>query len=401
MTVHPLNGASTGSVTKVLGPTEGTDYAGGVGSAQVLYAEPYGTKLLFTGWPNPPADDRHLFIADINNALEVSNVQKIVDATSFGRVDAAYGFYDADADRWLIGAGKSDGGRSIGLLEFAGDFSSYNFYDFGKSPKDCGANAITNQTGNLWLSWVSSSSGDLSVGKVTADYTTESFGGFPSTFSGQKIVQASSEYHALDVNNILYGVSGLTILGEYFDANQEQWALRPSFIGSTDIGAFNNIALTSTKPLLQSSLQGGGDNYGHPHFTTQLGRPLLFFSWFRDVTSGRNTHEIWAMEPEYNVTNPQDWLPLRGRILKNGSGPSDIFHTHGAEKAVLWIDAGSNTGDVLVREAMSSAVVNSGAHVETSYSASTGRNKIVIDDPMYAVELATDFNTNGVDVMLR
>lgn len=396
MTVHPLNGASTGSVTKVLGPTQGTDYAGGMASPQVVEG-PEGTKLLFTGWPTPNASDRSLFVSDFNNALQVSNVQKIVDATVLGSVEAAYGFYDPTSERWLIGAGVASGGRDVYLLEFDKDFSSYNAYNFGQSPKDCGSNAIGTQNNNLFLTWVSSSN-NINVGKVSSDFPTVSKGGFSSSFNGKSILQNGTSYHRPDVHNAFYGVSGLTVLAEYFGSAKEQWTLHPSFVGWTDTSARSNIALTSTQPLIQMSLQGGGDNFGHPHFTTNLGRPLLFFAYFRAVTAGQNTHEIWAIEPEYNVLTAQDWFPLRGRITT--STPSDSFCTFGADSMTILVNT-VNSGTLTVREGMSQQRLNNSEFVETTYSYSAGRNKFELKDPMHACEFRTNSGIAYIDVDLR
>ncbi len=404
MAEHPFSGTDPGKAKKVIPATDGTGFSEGTGNPCILQHPDGSTKILFTGWTTFDGSGRDLFVADIDPTLNTGDIAdsatKIVNASDLGgQIDGAYGFYDPVSEEWILGYGYGVG-SAVGVMTLSKDLSTLkSTTEFNTADvRDSGAVAFANNAGDLLLSYVTEND-NLNIKKVQNDHTNRPISG---TLSEINAPIQGAPYRYPDVHQIMRGVGGLTILFEDYSADKTHWTLHPAFTGNVDVLERSVVALQSTKPLLQSSMMSRGDDYGHPYHTTALGRPLLFFAHFKDLGSGSFEHEIWAMEPEYNVLTPEDWLPLRGRVLISGaSGPSDPWMTHDASKCVIMLNT-TNTGEFNIREAPSAGMLNSGVSTErTETISSTGRHKFVVDDPMYAMEVEADFATDGIDVMLR
>src|SRR5437867_12818773 len=73
------SGTETYARRRVLGPTEGTEYAGGVGTPFIVN-HPYTDQnyFLFTGWKTRNGSRREAFVGEINQEFTISNVRKIL-----------------------------------------------------------------------------------------------------------------------------------------------------------------------------------------------------------------------------------------------------------------------------------------------------------------------------------
>jgi len=296
MTSTPFKGATPGSVHPVLQPQDGfgsTDFSEGVGTPQVI-SDPETTdkKLLFTGWSATDGTARSMFVADIDSALNISNPTQILTPGDLGvnTLNAGYGFYDLANDEWLITA-TPNSSTGLYIVRFSRDFSTINgSQGYSIDTKDSGASIFTGLNDNLLLSVANASSGNIEVIQIQNDISARPLS---DTFSQKTTLIRDTEIRGPDVHHTAVYNGKIATLCEFKAAGPSggsNWNLRPTFGGEVgDLGVQRTIV--SDQSLYSHAGASNGAHMGHPHYSTELDRPLLFFAWFRNFPDSIR-HEI-------------------------------------------------------------------------------------------------------------
>lgn len=405
MTGSILNSAEVGDSQPVILPQKwpSEDFSNGVGSPCILYnADDDAHKLLFTGWSSSDGSSRHLFVADIDGALNVTNPSKIEDAATLptgSTVTGASGIYDPSNNEWIV-AITTNVGNTFSLARYSADFSIRNeWHDVsGTSTIDSSAAVVRMSSGDLALTYVENSNHDLMVKRFTTPFTSRPISAW-SSVSPQNVYQTATSFP--DVHHTRNSGWGWVTVAE-FDQGPH-WNLRPMFQGKADSAPRNAGMWASERPLIDAAPSDGGD-LGHPYYTTELGRPLMFFDVFRSLSQGTTNyrHELHAIKPEWDSLTPHEWLPMRARVLRS-SGTSKTHNTFQADKMILVANV-SGACDVNVNEGSSWSEVSSNGNAESTTvgsPSSSGTFKFVHSDPAPAAEFEVTANCNYLDVFLR
>lgn len=406
MTAAPFKGATEGSITPVLQPQDwpNTEFSNGVGSPQVIY-DPVdqATKLLFTGWTDQT--NRKLFVADIDHALNVTNPQKVAsptDTVGGNTIEGAYAIYDDANNEWIISY-STKGTEGVEVMAVSRDFSTINDkQSYTLSSSDSGATPIASkQGGKLWLTYVDTGN-DLWAVEVQGDMTTRPLESSLNDSSAGRLIRDNEtrQYYKLDVHHTQMTPAGPLVLIESMENGF--WQIYPAFVGNLN-GAdwYKHTATFSRQPLVRAGNGDGGGQYGHPHYSAVLSRPLVFFCYFRNLESNSYQHEIYAQEPTYELMNPRNWFPFQNHIL-SGSGDSSYINTHGASELKIFVHT-TNTGTVTLKQAPAAGIIGAGEHDgSTSWSlSSTGSHELTHSNPTATVMVNLDFNPIYVDIELR
>jgi len=398
----PFKGATAGSFHPIIQPQE-DDYSGPAGGAAspfiIEHPETLETKILYTGWEPGARRDRNLYVADINDALNVTNVTKVLDYSQFGSVEGAYGFYDKINSEWIIGM-TTGGSTGLYVLAFSSDFSSLNSSKgYSLDTKDSGASAVPTYDGSLYLTAVPDSNRDITLFPIQSDFTTRPF---ESLGSGEAILPSDDALH-VSVHHSQFSDSGLTTLMETRHTDKH-WTVNPMFVGPGDGGVTSHAGLYSEKPLFTAGVGGGGGQFGHPSFSSHLSRQMVLFSWFRNcIQSEPDTyrHEIWCAEPNYDFDDPSNWLPLKGRLDLSQADNTKYVNTFGADKMIVQVDT-PNTPTVTLKEGMSGAHIDNGVNSSRTWDiTSTGVSKQVFTDIAPTVQFDLSAGAYSLDVVLR
>jgi len=400
----------------------------GVGSPFIVNdPDTYQPMMLFTAWSDTAGLARQLWIADIDENLKVTNMRKLADGSLFNVIglNSATAFWDDYNEEWVFAAtaygtpkvsygyfiffDKNWNVKSTQVLDFSQTVSGQTW-----TPNlgDAGIGMIPTSNKTLILS--AGYDNHRSIFYIL-DYTVRPLPnptiGTPLVVSGTTMYKAflGPGYYSKnrDVHQLFVYNGQLVMLSETMP-HTNVWRVIVEFGPDKD---WHSVATSNMigKYMLVTpiSWSHGKMNYTHmtpnemmhPHYTTLLGRPLLFFINCPHWKAGGKrayAHEIWAQSitPEY-AFDPKKNFPLVA------SGPSEPYYvgnypipTFGAKRITIYLFGVATNGTLTVYEAISPYHIwyHTTSVYSTTYSITSGINKITIDYPMPYVAIKTDVN---------
>jgi hypothetical protein len=408
----------------------------GVGSPFIVNdPDTYQPQMLFTAWSDVSGLARQVWVADIDEDLSVKNMRKIADGSLFNvtGLNTCTAFWDDYNEQWVFactayGAPKISYGYFI-FFDKNWNVKGTQVIDFAQTVDtqtwtpnlgDAGIGMVPHYDKGLILS--AGYDTDRSLFYIS-NYTTRPL---PSPTKGLPLSLVDTTvyrplqcplYHAAnrDVHQLFVYNGQLIMLSEKRQHTglwnfevcfgpEKDWYAVPA--GST-VGKYHLVS-----PIVWSHLTVNYThvipNYGHPHYTSLLGVPLLFFVTFPTWNAGGKrayAHEIWAQKinPE-EAFNPARNFPL---IMSAYNEPYRVgkipIPTFGANTLEIFMFGVSASGTLTITESTSPYHLwaLTGMYYTSTYSISVGSNKLIIDKPAPYVALNTDVNLTEFMVILR
>lgn len=328
----------------VLKPQPGTDYSGGVGTPCLaeIQDEGIGPYLLFTGWTNPKGDGREVFIGEIDEDFQVSNIRKILGATeisNFTRHNAISLLYDGSNEWWNLFTSSTytpDGGNVACLFRYDKTFTN-RIATYAPLYLSDGSlfRAIDSGVGVKWgyvglrvfAVFVKRDAATGLAQGLYGSYCTD-FTATPPVFqTPRRIFPASTEIQpGTDYSDYPIPILDILQLVEWKDWNvvlaeeitDFEWKIVPYFIhkhrdystrgSATD--RFIGIAGRASEALASPYTSNFQLNYGHPFLTWLPNRKLnLFFAMFPNNPPSYK-HEIWVMRLPESRLDPKSYRAL-------------------------------------------------------------------------------------------
>jgi len=393
----------------------------------VLDPDTYQPYMLFTAWSDPNGIARHVWVAEIDEDLSVRNIRRIASPAIFNvsGLNTATAFWDDYNEEWVFactayGAPKASYSYFIFFdrewnirrtqvvdLEQVGEG-----YTWTPGLSDAGIGMVPHFDKSLTLS----AGGD----RDRALFYIENYTERPLPKPRRDLVgvlQAPTYLgHARDVHQLFVYNSWLVMLSEKISGT-ELWNLEVCFGPEKDWHkAGNTFMVDKWHFVCPITWSHGKINYSHivpnqlqhPHYTTHLGRPLLFYmtspTW---IAGGKRawSHEIWAEEidPE-EAFNPVKNMPL---IASGHNEPYKVgkvsIPTFGAKSAEIILFGVKAQGKLTVVESTNPYhiwVEDSIRHT-TEYTINTGSNKIILENPAPYIALKTTVDLEEWIVILR
>jgi len=322
------------NLVKVLSRTPGTDYSVGVGTP-FLVQHPDGGPiyLLFTGWKTADASGREVFIGEIDEDFNVTNIRKLIAAgypnANFTSHDTVHAMYVYETDTWIVFTTSRyapTGYFYACFFRFNSDFTeivaeqcpaqlsgaNWRTIDSGVSPlRSRGKRGfLTYVTPDFNINFAYSP--DLSV-----DVPTFLGAGEEGTYTDRPAYADITDLLGFpDVHHTTFGPPQIIGIAETHvpDGN---WQLRPLFgfiypYTGTYSGRQMQLGMASD-PLLT-----GVDSAmllpvaGHPHLTwlPQRKYPTLFFAFFGSAPGTKAALDIWAVKLPLEALNPKSYRAL-------------------------------------------------------------------------------------------
>lgn len=411
----PFYGSSSGVTEPIIQPQHTdldgnqfpSDMQGGVASPQILtHPVPGQSWMTFTGWTDKSS--RHLWVAEYD-AVEngIRNPTKVIDASQYGSVEGAHGFYDKTNDEWLLGM-TTPTTDNLKLVAFSSDWSTVtNQVQYSIGTKDSGATAFAGWGGTLYLTY-SEAGGGIRLAKIQNNYSTRPLS---TSITASPYLIREGSWGPPNVHHVQWTSNGLQILYETNQSNASQWALHSAWTGPISAGLFadsgiGHQAMESLSPIASFGFSGGHSEIGQPFYSTEVGRPTLFFNWFRNLNNaaGSNTfrHEIWSTEVSHDIQDPTTSFPFRAHVsMGGGTGPSPYLNTFGASSLIVHAES-SGSGTLTMRESASAKEQEAnGDYTTRTRSLSTGGNRLVFDDPAHTIRFTSNVSLNSLNIELR
>jgi hypothetical protein len=399
----------------------------GVGSPFIVSdPDTYQPMMLFTAWSDTKGLARQLWIADIDENLRVTNMRKLADGSLFNvtGLNSATAFWDDYNEEWVFaatayGAPKTSYGyfiffdknwnvKGTQVLDFSQTVSGYTWEP---NLGDAGIGMVPTDSKMLVLS--AGFDNHRSLFYIN-DYTVRPL---PNPVIGTPLVVKDSTLyksylgpayyaHGRDVHQLMVYNGQLIMLSEAI-AWTDLWRLIVEFGPDKDwnvVAGYNMIG----KYMLVTpvSWSHGKMNYTHmtpnemmhPHYTTLLGRPYLFFINCPHWNAGgvrAYAHEIWAqaIKPE-DAFDPKKNFPLTAEGINEPYYVNLPIPTFGAKRMSIYLYGVATNGTLTVYESTSPYHIwrQPDSAYSTTYSITSGLNKIAIDYPMLYVAIKTDVN---------
>jgi len=354
--------------------------------------------LLFTGWSREDGKERSIWVAEITSDFKVTNYKRILTSADFGveRLAAVHTFWDDYNEQWVITTSTVNPNKAVvAFLDKEFNLVSTQDLTLSRTPKDSGVSPVPLGNKKLLLAYASRDAGALDqvwLEKIE-DLTTRPY---PSTTDLGMIT-----WHGRpDVLQFMI-LNGIPMVFYEDNFRRDIWILRMGFgpeiettyLDTTDLsGQF--FLLSSPRPIIPIDLSHQIPHFGHPHFTALLGRPILFFIWFKCWNLGGTRafrHGIFAYETPRDFLLPERWFPLTGCVLKS-PGTSKGVGTFGAKSAIIQVRA-TELGTLKIQEAQHVGALVGGWYVETTKSiGAAGFYKFVIEDPLPCLRVEADFD---------
>ena len=338
--------ASDYDTQRVLGPVDGTEYSGGVGTPFIVN-HPYTDQnyFIFTGWTSYDGSGRSVFVSEIAPDLTLSNIRMIVsaefpgDLTKGGHL-AAHAAWDEVHKQWLVLTSEDTPAETwedplrtrTGIYRFNGDFSNIQSYGHLLPPNaghagpsgqqvpisDCGV-PMLRPAGSTEACFFYATSPyvtpfggmiaimhtqDYTADNITVDYNDYVFwSGKGSDTAVLQPIQVSPELIVVLIedcwNHNLYEVRPVFLCGS---------PAHPACTDMYGVQAYGSIIPTFTT---------GQYAVGHPHLTIYPdGRFYnLFHTIFRECGPSFR-HEIWCTRVPPSRVDPTAYAGFSARIYE-------------------------------------------------------------------------------------
>lgn len=295
---------------------------------------------------------------------------------------------DNSNDEWLIfaaeGTSKPNDGYLIAVSETD---NSWTVNDYSQvlsgALTDGGPACFAGSTSGNAFFGVSNDTADgelklYELLDITARPLPSSFDNGPHTYMKRLFNEVSP------INKQMFQVNASTLGILYESASQGGWSTQLAF-GTFPFSGFDGFngasvgALTSDYPPVQINGYNNDANFTHPQFSTVLGRPLIF----GQRLTGKGTsldYGIYAYEPDPNLLNPIDKLPLTGMALNGETGKSGFVPTFGADQVRIHRQE-TTDGTITLHQATNIAAGGSQVS-ETSNTITASHAKVTFDDPL-------------------
>jgi len=347
------------------------EFNNGVGSPFVVNhpESPSKYTLLFTGWTTDDGDDRRVFAADIDPiSLKISNIRgplatrdDFPTGTGDGIV-ALHLVWDSLHKNWIATC-SVESTAEIGTPPNRCHLCAMRFdegitriiasAEYYIDIMDSGASIIIRRQEDYRASLIAADS--QSLRRIEVDDYTKLPEGTATVTKKQFIVQGGpdpSTPNVYDINHAFILNNTLVILAE---VNQRScWMIQAGISPVLENGLLEDIRVPmSSTPIFQQNLTAGHPHSGMPHYASLMGRPMLFFAWFRGLGGGSISfrHEIWAQRLRGDEFRPEILAPrdALGPVDANESGL--WMPTYGRDVTILW-DAGE-AGTIYVDKCVS------------------------------------------------
>jgi len=326
-------------IRSILKPTSGTDYSGGVGTPFLveIQDEGIGPYLLFTGWKTTDGSSREVFIGEINEDFEVSNIRKIIAAgvpnAQFISHDAVHALYNPTDERWEVYTSSKwtgDGGRDVAcLFRFDKTFSTLLeshaplYFQDGTLWRtiDSGVSPVTNLTTYraMWVAFVNRLPGESGGRGIYLTRTGDYRESPPVFYTPVRLIPGNDDFsgHGTfiekpDILQLIKWKEHLVILAE--NLKDGEWNIYPYFIPlhlGTGISVhWVGVAGRASEALISLRGHHVRISFGHPHLTWLPNRKLnLFFAMFPNHPPSFR-HEIWCMRLPEERLDPKNYRAL-------------------------------------------------------------------------------------------
>jgi hypothetical protein len=340
---------------KVLGPTVGTDYSVGVGSP-VLVQCPEGGPIyfLFTGWKDANATYREVFIGEIDENFNITNIRKLIasgepSSDVLGHHTPSV-VWDAYNEQWIIMIAEiKSAGNSVSFFRYNKDFtqrlySASNVLLSGSSWSPDTLSIFRRMSKELFVTYYLSSSKELRFA-YSSDFTAQ----LPTFNAGHRLVpnlEATGSMAVgvgIDVHHSIMHKDMYITLAEM--SRQGRWNIYPIYWYD-----FNVCGLIGKGAIIQPFQSDDIFNVGHPFLTWLPNRKLnLFFTRFPAYAPSM-AHEIWCTQIKPNSLDikKQSMLvavPWQGDSISAGSN-STYFPFFGEKKTIIF--SSNVSGDLTI-----------------------------------------------------
>ena len=338
--------ASDYKTQRVIGPVEGTEYCGGVGTPFIVN-HPYTDQnyFIFTGWTSYDGSARSIFVGEIAPDLTLSDIRMIVphnfpgDLTKGGHL-AAHAAWDEINKRWLVLTSEDAATAKVedplrtrtGIYRFNGDFSEMLSHGHvlpthadrpGPSGQqvaisDCGVPMLRPGGGTEACFFYATSPYTAPFGGMiavmhTPDYTADDI----VVDYNDYVFWAGKESDNAVLQPIQTSPEMIVVLIE--DAwNGNQYSVRPVFLcGSPRHPACTDMYGVQAYGSIIPAFTTGQYAIGHPHLTIYPdGRFYnLFHTIFRECNPSFR-HEIWCTRVPPSRLDPTSYAAFSTRILE-------------------------------------------------------------------------------------
>jgi hypothetical protein len=320
------------------------DFKGGCGTPFLCQHPDDGTiYFLFTGWPDPASQDgREVYVGEINEAFEVSNIRKLIKSnfptTDYPTHAAVSALYDPYNDQWIVMTGSGSYGSRPGLpashfevclWRFNRDFTRLVSYQVPLSitpeggasqvwstddispnlvrveePEKCayfitmGSLGSVTQYKNMYWGWTEDISAPVptfvrQTTPLVSKLTGDAYGG---------------SLMGMDVHSLIMSRYGFMALVEA-TGPESFWRLFPIYINktpeTTELAASRHaLGGMGFDALLHPAAIHDTFQFGHPHLTLFPDSKLnLFFTFFRRHHPDWR-HEIWHVKFTEDMFEP-------------------------------------------------------------------------------------------------
>jgi len=409
----------------------------GVGSPFIVHdPDTFQPQMLFTAWTDPAGLIRSVWVADIDEDLRVTNIRQIAKPDLFGvtGLTCCTAFWDDYNEEWVFattayGAPKRSYGyfiffdknwniKSTQVIDFAFVVTALEYVpDLG----DAGMGLVPHWDKGLTVSC--GYDADRSLYYID-DYTQRPL---PTPTRGLPIIEIGTTHYYMqncssymqrdrDVHQLFVYNGQLVMLSEV-SKYSNLWSIEVLFgpekdwykIGDTNmLGKFHMPAVMEWSHGTPNYTHATANQLMHPHYTSLLGRPLLFYitcPYWNAGGSRRYAHEIWAQKinPE-EAFNPAKNFPLyMGSVhepYRLGKVPIPTF---GAKTATILLYGVDSSGTLTIIESASPYHIwaEDATRVQSTESISAGANKIIWNRPAPYIALKTDVALSEWGMLLQ
>ena len=415
---------------RVIGPTDGTPYCGGVGTPFIVN-HPYTDQnfLIFTGWESYDGSARAVFVGEIAADLAVSNIRTILPAgfpgylTKGGHL-AAHAAWDEIHKQWLVLTSEDTPADKVedplrtrmGVYRFNGDFTNLESNGHVIPPNagrpgpsgqpvpisDCGV-PMLRPGGDTEACFFYATSPyvdpfggmiavmhtpDFTAGEMVVDYNDYVFwAGKGSDNAVLQPIQASPELIVVLIEDTWNG---------------NQYSVRPVFLcGSPRYPACADMYGVQAYGSILPAFTTGQYAIGHPHLTIYPdGRFYnLFHTIFRECGPSFR-HEIWCTRVPPSRLEPTSYAAFSSRIFEGAVAEDGYF----SKVIPGWFATNLNVqiateGDGILQILGGSEFNDVGAEGQTR-KVTAGHHVFQFPDPQPYVRIGFTPATDGQDVRL-
>lgn len=401
----------------------------GVGTSFIVHdPDTFQTQMLFTGWEDVTGRARRIYVSNIDEDLRVTNVRRIADGGLFGvtGLNTVSAVWDDYNEQWIVSA------TAYGVQWYPISCGYFMFFDktwalkdrqeidfeqsiggtmWVPSLDDGGLGMVVDQNKRLIMSGGFGLDRSLfSIPDVTArplrsptlgnQHGTNRFPIIPSYFSDMADVHQLFVYNGRPVilSELVHSTNNWFCHVYFFP--ERDW----NMVGNVDIGGtmdmvgkYMTVTPVSTNLIPHNYTHVIG-NMGHPHYSTLLGRPLLFFATFPTCNMDgkrKYSHEIWAT----SINPIEAFDPTKNFPLVASGVSSEPFligkvpiPTFGAKTAtiILFGVAGPGTLNFIESNSPYHIWFETTTRAISNYSISAGANKLIINQPAPYISLKTN-----------